>query len=224
MAKTGVKAKKTATVEQTVITSFKAFNADFTCNSFQYEVGKSYEHKGEVARCSSGFHACENPFDVLNYYPLVGSRFGTVEQSGALSRDDEDSKIASEKITITAELTLPDFIKRAVGWLVERTKDAATTGDGANAATTGDYANATTTGYEANAATTGSNSIAAALGPNSTATAGEGGAIILTYWEQDKEYKWHLIAIRSSKVGENGIKPNVTYRLNRACEFEEVER
>ena len=96
--------------------------------------------------------------------------------------------------------------------------NAATTGEGANAATTGNWANAATTGNWANAATTGKHAVAAALGIASKAKASEGGAIVLVHRNDDGE----LLAIRASKVGENGIEPDVWYELNESGEFLEV--
>ena len=96
--------------------------------------------------------------------------------------------------------------------------NAATTGYRANAATTGESANAATTGESANAATTGKHAVAAALGIASKAKASEGGAIVLVHRNDDGE----LLAIRASKVGENGIEPDVWYELNESGEFLEV--
>ena len=96
--------------------------------------------------------------------------------------------------------------------------NAATTGYRANAATTGEGANAATTGNWANAATTGEHAVSAALGYNSKAKAGIGGAIVLCHRNDDGE----LIHIRCSKVGENGINPDVWYSLNDEGEFVEV--
>ena len=97
--------------------------------------------------------------------------------------------------------------------------NAATTGEGANAATTGDRANAATTGDRANAATTGEHAVAAALGTEGKAKASVGGAIVLCY----RNDNGHLIHIRASKVGENGIKPDVWYSLDEVGEFIESE-
>jgi hypothetical protein len=88
--------------------------------------------------------------------------------------------------------------------------NAATTGEWANAATTGYRANAATTGYRANAATTGKHAVAAALGAEAKAKASEGGAIMLVHRNDDGE----LLHVFASKVGENGIKPDVWYLLN----------
>jgi hypothetical protein len=96
---------------------------------------------------------------------------------------------------------------------------AATAGDWANAATTGDWANAATMGDRANATTTGEGAVASALGFAAAAKASAGGAIVLVHRTECGE----LLHIRASKVGENGIKPNVFYKLSAAGEFVEVE-
>ena len=96
--------------------------------------------------------------------------------------------------------------------------NAATTGYRANAATTGYRANAATTGDRANAATTGEHAVAAALGIEGKAKAGISGAIVLCY----RNDEGHLIHIRASKVGENGIKPDAWYSLDENGEFIET--
>lgn len=47
------------------IQAFKGFKQDLTCRDFQYEIGKTYEHQGDVEACSSGFHACEHPLEPM---------------------------------------------------------------------------------------------------------------------------------------------------------------
>ena len=108
------------------VAAFKGFDKNLSCRGFKYEVGQTFEHKGPVVACSSGFHACENPFDILGYYGFVGAdgslnRFGEVEQSGSIQRHGPDSKIVSAKITITAELSLPQFITKGIAWLIDKT-------------------------------------------------------------------------------------------------------
>ena len=93
---------QTAAPEQAPIVAYKGFGLDWKCRDHQYAVGGVYEHTGAAIACKSGFHACEYPLDVFNYYAPAGSRFAIVEQSGELSRHDGDSKVASSKIKITA--------------------------------------------------------------------------------------------------------------------------
>ena len=75
--------------------AYKGFNKDMTCKGFQYEEGKEYAHDGPVKACVSGFHACEDPIDCFRYYDPAESVFHEVEQSGEISKDRYDSKIAS---------------------------------------------------------------------------------------------------------------------------------
>ena len=108
------------------ITTYKGFDKDLKCRGFQYEVGKEYElPKGEsVSVCSNGFHACESPLEVLDYYFMDGSanlsRFCEVEQSGEFSKEVDSTKVASSKIKIKKEITFADLIELGVEWLKEK--------------------------------------------------------------------------------------------------------
>ncbi len=92
---------------------------------------------------------------------------------------------------------------------------AATSGYSAHAATSGYSAHAATSGNSAHAATSGEAAIAAALGGfGARARAGVGGAIVLAEHEwDDHAAKQRLLSVFASKVGENGIEPNVWYEL-----------
>jgi hypothetical protein len=147
------------------VTAYKAFNADWTCNGFAYEVGQTYRHEGRVERCASGFHACEYPLDCLSYYPPTG-KFALVELAGDMDREDGgDTKICAAAITIKAELSLPDFIQRGVDYILSRVD-----WDGAKESNTGDWSAATNTGHWSAATNTGNRSAATNTGYRSAAT------------------------------------------------------
>ena len=103
------------------IKSYKGFDKNLKCRDFQYEIGKEYKMDGEIKVCSRGFHACESPLEVFDYYPMIGSRFCEVEQDGNISKEDRGTKICSSKIKIKAELKLADMINLGVEWLKEIT-------------------------------------------------------------------------------------------------------
>ena len=105
-------------MEENKIIAYKGFDENLKCRGFQYEVGKEYVHDGEVECCSSGFHACTNPFDVLDYYDANGkNRFCVVEQSGTIKSEDIDSKQSSSKIKIKAEIGIAGLFRAGVEWI-----------------------------------------------------------------------------------------------------------
>ncbi|MEX4200114.1 hypothetical protein MY848_09220 [Haemophilus influenzae] len=153
------------TEENKEIIAYKGFNQDWTCRGYQYEIGKTYEHKGDVKACESGFHACEYPLDVLNYYSPAVSKFAVVKMSGETSKDSDDTKIASAKITIETEINLPEMVKKAVEWIKGKVD-----WDAAKVFNTGDQSVATNTGYWSVATNTGDQSAATNTGDRSAAT------------------------------------------------------
>ena len=152
-----------------IIKSYKGFNKDMTCKDKQYEVGKDYEEDKAVA-CECGMHACEYPLDCFKYYPPSKSVYCEVEQSGDISRHDDDSKIASTKMHIGAQLNIAGVVNAAIKYTKEKVK---TTCIESKVATAGDYG-AATAGYRG-AATAGDYG-AATAGYRGAATAGECGA------------------------------------------------
>ena len=178
------RSKKVDAVEpsQEVITTYKGFDNNLQCRGFQYAIGETYEHDGEAKACNSGFHACEYPLDVLGYYAPAGSRFAIVEQSGQLSRHDDDSKVASTKIKVTAEIGLPGLIKAAIEYTMKRAKPeggstatgcqgaASVTGYQGAASATGNLGAASATGYRGAASATGYQGAASATGNQGAAS------------------------------------------------------
>jgi len=172
----------------------KAYNKGLICKEFQFEEGKVFETEGNPVRCgSNGFHFCENPLDVLNYYDLCESEFSEVEALGDISKDNSpnsDTKIATNKIRIGAKLDLKGFIKASFDFLYEKCKDdgkevdstdfsqVATSGYGSQVATSGDGSKVATSGYGSKVATSGDGSQVATSGDGSkVATSGDGSKV-----------------------------------------------
>ena len=151
--------------ENKEIIAYKGFNQDWTCRGYQYEVGKTYVHKGDVKAYGSGFHAYEYPLDVLSYYSPAVSKFAVVKMSGETSKDSDDTKIASAKITIETEINLPEMVKKAVEWIKGKVD-----WDAAKVSNTGDLSVATNTGYRSAATNTGDWSVATNTSSRSAAT------------------------------------------------------
>ena len=163
------------------IKSYKGFDKNLRCRDFQYKIGGIYEMDGEIKVCNRGFHACESPFDVFDYYTMIDSRFCEVEQDGNISKEDRGTKICSSKIKIKAELKLADMINLGIEWLKEITlpekiktsiKDNSSgnyakigssgddakigsSGDGAQIGSSGDDAKIGSSGYDAKIGSSG---------------------------------------------------------------------
>ena len=160
--------------ENKEIIAYKGFDENLKCRDYQYEIGKTFEHDGAVKACESGFHACEYPLDVFSYYPPSNSRFAIVKMHGETSKDSNDTKIASAKITIETEIKLPEMINRAVDWIKNKINwsddNTSNTGYQSAATNTGDWSAATNTGYQSAATNTGYQSAATNTGDRSVAT------------------------------------------------------
>ena len=104
-----------------VIKSYKGFSKDMTCRGFHYEEGKEYEESNALV-CEYGFHACEYPLDCLGYYSPSESVYHEVEQSGKLSKESVDTKVASTKIKIGAKLSIAGLVEAAIEYTKERVK------------------------------------------------------------------------------------------------------
>ena len=209
------------------IKSYKGFDKDLKCRGFQYEIGKEYEEP-EADVCHAGFHACECPLDVFNHYYPVNSRFCEVEQSGELSRDTDDSKVASTKIKIGAEIGIPGLVKAQIEWVKAHTTtehtdpERATAGD-CGAATAGSYGAATAGDCGAatarGKASVGENGLAIARGDNVKVKGGLGAVLVIAE-ENKSDYDikdWAAVLVD----GET-IKPDTFYMLKDG-EFVEVE-
>ena len=161
-------------MKENKIIAYKGFDKDLKCRGFQYEVGKAYETDGKIECCERGFHACENPLDVFGYYAPADSRYCKVEQSGTLSKDANDSKVASSKIRVQCEIGLKGIIEAGVKFIFDKVnwKDnkESNTGNQSAATNTGNWSAATNTGYCSAATNTGNRSAATNTGDRSAAT------------------------------------------------------
>ena len=168
------------------IIAYKAMDKNMQCRGKQYEVGKTY-HEDKADCCNAGMHACENPFDVLHYYPLKDSpRFFEVECGGDVDKSGEDSKLACTELTVKGEVNFAGLVKATVNAVFNQVKDkgpfssgdystAGTSGYGSTAGTSGDYSTAGTSGNYSTAGTSGYGSTAGTSGDYSTAgTSGYG--------------------------------------------------
>ena len=209
--------------------AYKGFDKDLKCRGFQYEIGKEYEEP-EASVCNRGFHACEEPIDVLKYYePGKGSRYCEVEQDGRLSRSDEDSKIASTKLKVVGEIGIPGIVKAQIEYVKSRCTNehnaepgkAATAGDSGaatagdrGAATAGDYGAATSRG----SVSVGKNGVGTVRGEGAKIK-GDLGALLVCAIESECSYD--VVTWAAAIVDGEKIKPDTWYTVENG-EFVEV--
>ena len=211
------------------VKGYKAFNKEMICRGKQYEENTTYEESGNEI-CEAGvMHFCENPFDVLNYYPLIDenggiSDFADVEAIGDIYK--EKDKTATNKLHIGAKLGLKGFIKACVDFTIEKTrvesgKDNETDSSGYSAkiGSSGDCAQITSKGKH---------SVVMAAGHNSIAKAKIGSWITLAEWirtdktDDSDNYIWIPKCVKTECVDGERIKEDVFYKLVDG-EFKEVE-
>lgn len=202
------------------IIAYKAMDKNMQCRGKQYEVGKTY-HEDKADCCHAGMHACENPLDVLHYYPLKDSpRFFEVECGGNVDKSGEDSKLACTELTVKGEVNFAGPVKATVNAVFNRVK-------GKGPFSSGDYSTAGSSGYSSTAGSSGNSSTAAATGSYCSAKADGkdsiavvngvcgkacgalGCYLVLTEYDDDG----HMICAKMARVDGSAIKENVYYTL-----------
>ena len=229
------------------IIAYKAMDKNMMCRDKQYEVGKTYTEP-EADCCHAGMHACENPLDVLHYYPLKDSpRFFEVECGGNVDKSEEDSKLACTELTVKGEANFAGLVKATVNAVFNRVKgkkpfssgDSSTAGSSgysstagssgrySTAGSSGDYSTAGSSGDSSTAAATGAYCIAKADGKDSIAVVNGacgkargalGCYLVLTEYDDDG----HMICAKMARVDGSAIRENVYYTLKNG-EFVEAK-
>ena len=153
------------------IIAYKAMDKNMQCRGKQYEVGKTY-YEDEADCCHAGMHACENPLDVLHYYPLRGGpRFFEVECGGNVDKSEEDSKLACTELTVKGEVNFAGLVKATVNAVFNRVKgkEPFSSGYSSTAGSSGNYSTAGSSGDSSTAGSSGNSSTAGSSGYSSTA-------------------------------------------------------
>lgn len=199
--------------KEKVIKSYKGFDKNMQCKGFQYEVGKEYEIDGDIKCCKRGFHACESPMEVLDFYDMSNSRFAEVEQSGKIDKEGSSTKVCSSHIKIKAELKLADLINLGVEWLKDITspskiKPNSLNDNGRVSAQIG------SSGDSAKIDSTGEDSIIMCAGSDSIVKAKKGSWITLAEWVWDDEKKRKVPkCVRTEFVDGKRIKEDTWYQI-----------
>jgi hypothetical protein len=173
------RARKSTPAVSEPVKAYKGFNDDLTCTpdgvTFQYAIGETYRHEGEVKACESGFHVITgHPLALFKYCPPAGTRICEVTISGQTDSDDGGEKTAAEILTIGDEVGLTPLILDAVRWVTERAKPVEgdyTATDGTAVTSKSIGGAATASGYQGAATASGDWGAATASGEQGAATA-----------------------------------------------------
>ena len=146
------------------VKAYKGFNKHMQCTPngkiFQYEIGKEYK-EDEADLCHCGFHACENPLDVLSYYDNIDDKFCEVELDEIDPNRNRDSKICGKKIKIGIEIGFLGLFKAGIEWIKNKTIftkedfEKLPSGYGAKIGSSGDGAQIGSSGYGAQIGSSG---------------------------------------------------------------------
>ena len=196
------------------LNGYKAFEPGMICKGKQYQENTDYEEEGGEI-CEKGMmHYCVNPFDVLNFYPLVNDS-GKVSDFAAVKSLEEPvsgdgGKFATKKIHIGVKLGLPGFVKACIDYLKEETigkapNSTVSSGNSAKIGSSGDYAQIESSGED---------SVICCAGHDSAVKAKAGSWITLAEWEYS-EAKNRCVpkCVKTEYVDGERIKADAWYKL-----------
>jgi hypothetical protein len=221
---------------------YKGFDKDFRCRGMQYSIGETATHNGNLKLGNSGLHFCENPLDVLAYYPPSDSRFAEIEADEVANQNQDDSKHVAKSLHIKAELSLSALLADGIKFILDKVdftnskesntgygsaatntgygSAATNTGYSSAATNTGDSSAATNTGNRSAATNTGKDGTAISLGVKGCASGSIGNFLVLAEW-QYKDMAWRRVAMGLAKVDGKKIKADTFYVL-KGGKFTEV--
>lgn len=204
---------------------------------FQYEIGKEYkEDKADLCHC--GFHACENPLDVLSYYNNIDDKFCEVELDKIDPNRNKDSKICGKKIKIGIEIGFLGLFKAGIEWIKNKTiftkedfkklpssynakisssdynARIGSFSDYARIGSSGEYAQIGSSGDDAKIGSSGDDCVIMCAGINSSAKAKIGSWITLAEWKYSEEKQRDIpFSVVTKQVDGIEIKEDVYYTL-----------
>ena len=196
------------------VKAYKGFNKHMQCTPngkiFQYEIGKEYK-EDEANLCHCGFHACENPLDVLSYYNNIDDKFCEVELDEIDPNRNEDSKICGKKIKISVEIGFLGLFKAGIEWIKNKT---IFTKEDFKKLPSGDGAQIGSYGNGAKIGSSGDDCVIMCAGINSSAKAKIGSWITLAEWKYSEEKQRYIpFSVVTKQVDGIEIKEDVYYTL-----------
>ena len=96
---------------------YKGFDKGMVCRGKQYAENTIFEEeKAEICKC--GMHFCQNPLDVLEYYPLLDDDCNMREYAEVEALDecmtDDGKKYCAKKMKIGAKISFAKLVQASV--------------------------------------------------------------------------------------------------------------
>lgn len=177
---------------------------------FQYEIGKEYK-EDEANLCYCGFHACENPLDVLSYYNNIDDKFCEVELDKIDPNRNKDSKICGKKIKIGIEIGFLGLFKAGIEWIKNKT---IFTEEDFKKLPSSYNAKISSSDYNAKIGSSSDDCVIMCAGINSSAKAKIGSWITLAEWKYSEEKQRDIpFSVVTKQVDGIEIKEDVYYTL-----------
>ena len=205
------------------LNGYKAFEPGMICKGKQYQENTDYEEEGGEI-CEKGMmHYCVNPFEVLNFYPLVNDS-GKVSDFAAVKSLEEpvsgdNGKFATKKLHIGVKLGLPGFVKACIDYLKEETivnapNSTVSSGDSAKIGSSGYYAKIGSSGDYAKIESAREDSVICCAGHGSAVNAKAGSWITLAEWEYSEAKNGCVPkCVKTEYVDGERIKADTWYKL-----------
>ena len=133
---------------------YKGFDKGMVCRGKQYAENTVYEEeRAQICKC--GMHFCQNPLDVLEYYPLLDDDCNMREYAEVEALDecmtDDNKKFCTKKLKIGAKISFAKLVQAGVSLDIKNAETSVKTiskknahigssGDGAHIGSYGNFA------------------------------------------------------------------------------------
>ena len=97
---------------------YKGFDKNLKCHGgYQYEIGRT-ETTDKAELCAAGFHFCERPLDVFDYFAPANSRYCEIEaEDVSPETEGSDTKRVAKKLTVKGEIGIAGLVKAQIEYV-----------------------------------------------------------------------------------------------------------
>ena len=159
-------------MSEKMIKGYKGFNKGLVCRDKQYAENTVF-NEDKATLCERGMHFCENPLNVLKYYPYYASEMKSFSEYAEVEApenvtESKGDKSVTKQLKIGSKISFDELIKAGVEFNLSKEKfdkeKSVATGKYSGASAVGRYSGASATGDYSGASATGDYSGASAVG------------------------------------------------------------